>query len=95
VLEGNMPGVVTYGYDRVPGKPGRARHQSGSRQDHQAVFTEYANGTSPRAIAAALTHDGIPTPTGGAEWNHQCFVSGGGIRKGGMLGNRLYIVELT
>jgi len=94
VLEGNVPGVVTYGYDRVLGKPG----ERVINQDHakiiRRIFTEYANGTSPRQIAAKLTRDRIPTPNGGTEWNHQCFVSGGGIKKGGMLGNRLYIGEL-
>jgi site-specific DNA recombinase len=94
VLEGNVPGVVTYGYDRVPGKPGERVINEGHAAIIRREFTEYAAGISPRAIAAGLTRDGIPTPTGGTEWNHQCFVSGGGIKKGGMLGNRVYIGEL-
>src|SRR5262249_7253441 len=66
------------------------------------IFIEYAQGKSPREIAAGLTRDGIPSPsmvmpqgkkghkkqTG---WNHQ-VITGGWLRTG-ILGNRLYIGE--
>jgi site-specific DNA recombinase len=53
------------------------------------IFREYAEGTSPRAIAAGLNRDGIPSPAGGA-WYHSAFVCN---RKGGMLNQRMYIGE--
>jgi len=99
VREGMFPGTVTYGYDRVEVSPGIFKPAVRVINEQQAeivrrIFTEYANGSSPRKIAAGLTRDGIPTPGGGAEWNHQSLVSGGGKKRGGILGNRLYIGEL-
>jgi site-specific DNA recombinase len=51
------------------------------------IYTEYAEGVSPRAIAAGLNRDGIPSPAGGA-WYHSAFICN---RKGGMLNNQMYV----
>ena len=91
VSEGLFPGAVTYGYSMVPGKPAINDEQA---KIIRRIFAEYANGSSPRKIAAAFTREAIPAPSGGTEWNYQSLVSGGGKKHGGILGNRLYIGEL-
>lgn len=93
VREGKFPGAVTYGYDRVLGKPGERVINPETAEVVRRIFKEYAYGISPREIASALTRDNIPTPTGGSDWNHQTFVGGG--EKNGLIGNRLYIGEIV
>ncbi|MCG2668760.1 recombinase family protein [Bradyrhizobium sp. GCM10023182] len=93
VREGKFPGAVTYGYSRVPGKPGvREIHPEHSKVVLR-VFREYASGKTTREIAAGLTRDGILTPSGGKHWNHQTFTGGRGGKRG-MIGNQIYIGRL-
>ncbi|MGY3506315.1 recombinase family protein [Bradyrhizobium sp. USDA 4471] len=94
VLEGKMPGAVTYGYRRVLGKPGEREIDPERAKIVRRVFEEYASGKTTREIAAGLTRDNIPTPSGGKYWNHQTFTGGRGGKRG-MIGNRLYIGELV
>jgi site-specific DNA recombinase len=56
------------------------------------IFAEYAASVSPRAIAAGLSRDNIPSPRGAENWNHKTILGGG---DGGIIGNRLYIGELV
>jgi site-specific DNA recombinase len=91
--EGLMPGVVTYGYDQVPGKPGERVVNEDKAKIIRRIFAEYAGKKSPRKIAADLTRDGIPSPSGGKQWNYQNLATGGS--KTGILGNRIYIGELV
>jgi site-specific DNA recombinase len=91
VLEGKFPGSLTYGYDKVLGKPGERVINQEQATVVRRIFKEYAEGQTPREIALGLMHDGIPSPTGGKNWNHQTFAGGG---KDGLLGNRLYVGEL-
>ncbi len=94
--EGLMPGVVPYGYDAVPGKPGERMINLEKAAIIRRIFTEYANRKSPRTIAADLTREGIPSPSGGKVWNHQNLATGGSKGgKPGILGNRIYIGELV
>ena len=92
VRAGKVPGAVTYGYDLVPGRPGDRVINAAEAKVVRRIFREYADGTSPRAIALGLTNDGVPTPSGGKHWNHQTFVGGSYAR--GIIGNRMYIGEL-
>ena len=94
VREGLMPGAVPYGYDRVFGKPSERVINQERAEIIRRIFREYADGKSPRQIAAGLTRDGIPAPSGAAAWNHQSLTSGGGKARGGILGNELYIGKL-
>jgi site-specific DNA recombinase len=57
------------------------------------IFTEYANGITPRKIVAGLARDKIPSPSGSAVWNYQGIV--GGLHKRGLIHNRLYVGEVV
>jgi site-specific DNA recombinase len=93
VREGKFPGAVTYGYRLVPGKPGEREIDPVEAAIVVRVFTEYAQGRSPRAIAADLTREAVPTPSGGAAWNYTSFL--GSANRYGILQNRLYIGEIV
>lgn len=93
VKEGHVMGAVSYGYQSIPGKPGERVIHPERAAVVRRIFTEYAKGVSPADIANGLTRDNIPSPAGAREWSHQSFIGGGG--KTGLLGNRLYIGELT
>ena len=93
VNDGHVMGAVSYGYRDIPGKPGEREIYTEHATIVRRIFTEYANGVSPRAIAVGLTRDGIVSPSGEAVWSHQSFMGGGG--KSGLLGNRLYVGELV
>jgi site-specific DNA recombinase len=93
VREGLFPGAVTYGYDRVPGKPAERVINQEHAKIVRRIFTEYADGAPPREIALGLTRDCILSPSGAKEWSHQSLTTGG-AKATGILGNRLYIGEL-
>ena len=90
--EGKVPGGVTYGYARVPGKPGERVKDPAQAEIVRRIFTEYADGRPTCAIAADLTRDGIKPPKGAAMWSHQTFI-GGGLKRG-MIGNEIYAGRL-
>jgi DNA invertase Pin-like site-specific DNA recombinase len=97
---GQVPGCVAYGYRRVLGKPGEHEIDPETSKIVIRIFEEYASGRSPRAIAADLTREGIPTPASHRDirfkgltiWNNQAFV--GGRYAKGILGNRKYVGEI-
>jgi site-specific DNA recombinase len=91
--EGKIAGSVCYGYDLVPGKPGERAINKEQAAIVVRIFTEYANGVTPRQIVAGLAHDKIPSPTGSAVWNYQGIV--GGLHKRGLIHNRLYVGEVV
>lgn len=102
VRDGLIPGKVAYGYrgvvETLPN--GLTRFKPGVREiDPEKatvvlrIFQEYVGGKSPREIAAGLTRDGIPSPTGGV-WNPSKIVSGG-TRAGCLFSNELYIGRLV
>ena len=90
---GLVPGPVAYGYRAVPGKPGVREIVPSEAVIILRIFSEYAAGKSPRAIAADLARDGIPAPSGAAHWNYQIF-SGGRLR-GGIISNPIYAGKLV
>ena len=88
--EGLIPGRCAYGYDLVEHKPGVKVINRDQAKIVVRVFEEYVSGKSPRAIAADLMRDKIPSPSGTAHWNFQSIVGGMG-KKRGLIHNQLYI----
>jgi site-specific DNA recombinase len=89
--EGLIPGRVAYGYRPVPGKPGAREVHPPLAKIVRRIFREYANGVSPRAIAAGLARDGIPSPRGDKHWNYRRLLGG----SSGLLVNPLYIGKVV
>lgn len=93
VREGKMC-ALPYGYRVVPGKPNEREIDPIEAATVRRIFQQYADGMSPRAIAAALTRDGIARPNGTKDpWSHQAFI--GADVQGGMLKNRIYVGEIV
>jgi site-specific DNA recombinase len=88
-LKGLIPGPAAYGYDCVTLAGVKVINKEQSKIVIR-IFNEYVSGKSPRAIAADLMRDKIPSPSGGQFWNFQSIVGGEG-KKRGMLHNQLYI----
>lgn len=84
-----------YGYEKDPdGEKGAWRICTAEAVIIRRIFTEYASGKSPMLIAADLTRDDIPNPSGGKAWNWQAFTHGRGSERG-MIGNELYVGMLV
>ena len=99
VEAGKSGGGNSYGYDVVQTVSNDGQQQRGDRtiNEQQAtvirrIFTDYANGTSPRAIAHALNQEGIPGPSGKG-WGPST-IHGNAKRGTGILNNELYIGRL-
>ena len=95
VEAGCIPGGLSYGYRQIRTFDDRGELIRGLRevdQDQAAIvcriFAAYAAGESPRAIAAALNAEAIPSPRGGI-WRPNA-ISGHRQRGNGILHNRLY-----
>jgi len=93
--EGKIPTRPPFGYKAVPGKPGEPEIDEAQANTVRRIFREYAEGMSPRAIAAGLTRDKVESPSGGIHWNNQTFTGGGNGRKRGIISNPIYIGELV
>ena len=93
VRKGLVPGVLAYGYRLVPGKKGEREIDPDEAKIVRRIFEEYASGKPPRHIALGLTRDGIPTPSGNAEWNHNT-IAARSKERGGMIGCQLYVGKL-
>jgi site-specific DNA recombinase len=97
---GKIPGGLAYGYQL--GKPEAAAAKDiepGDRRIDEAeaevvrrIFREFADGHSPRQIAARLNREGIPGP-GGRPWG-DTSVRGQVYRGTGILNNSLYTGRL-
>ncbi len=101
VVEGKNAGGLSYGYEPVPCFDEKGQHDGSELAivPEQAavirrIFEEYAQGRSPRDIAAQLNADGIPAPRGRGEgsghWK-QNTIYGHRARGTGILNNELYI----
>jgi len=93
--DGRHAGGRTYGYRIRRELDGRGDLVRGLREiepleaEHVVeIFTRYAGGESPRAIAAALNLAGVPGPSGGM-WNAST-INGNAKRGNGVLHNELY-----
>jgi site-specific DNA recombinase len=117
VLAGRSTGGRTYGYKSEPIYDGTRKDAYGRPEiigatrvvDPEAaevvrrIFTMYAEGTSPRRIAARLNADGIPSP--GSAWRRKTrrtdgkwlasTIHGDPKRGSGILNNPLYVGQLV
>jgi site-specific DNA recombinase len=94
-LKGRIPGGRAYGYDVLPAGPdgaGERRINSGEATVVQRIFTLFAAGTSPRAIAKQLNAEGVPGPDG-RDWR-DTTIRGQLDRGTGLLNNALYAGRL-
>ena len=93
--EGRHAGGWVYGYRTKREFDAAGQLAPGLREIHEAeaevvrhVFTQYAAGLSPRAIAAKLNERSIAAPCSGP-WNAST-ISGNAARGNGLLHNQLY-----
>ena len=82
--------ALCYGYKRIESEEGLNR----AIEEEQAnvvrrIFSEFAFGKSPHAIALGLNADRMPAPNGGT-WD-ATTIRGNAVRQEGILRNRLYI----
>ena len=100
VEAGKSGGGICYGYDVVKLHDAAGERIRGEREIDEAeaeivrrIFQEFAQGTSPRAIARRLNEDGIPGPKGKL-WTDS-VLRGHAKRGTGLLNNELYIGRLV
>ncbi len=100
VRQGRSGGGLCYGYDVVKEHDAAGDRIAGGRRINPAeagivrrIFTEFAAGKSPRAIAKALNAEGIPGPRG-RPWG-DTTIRGHHTRRTGILHNELYIGRLV
>ena len=100
VEAGMSGGGNSYGYDVVRRLGDDGQPVTGERTINEAeadvirrIFTEFAAGASPKAIARSLNDDGIPGPRGKL-WRDTA-IRGHRIRGTGLLNNELYVGRLV
>jgi len=100
VEAGKSGGGNSYGYQVVRAFGADGAPVAGDRQIKPAeadtvrrIFTDFANGKSPRAIAHVLNREQLPGPRGAA-WG-QSTINGNAERGTGILNNELYIGRLV
>ena len=91
-LQGKVPGGKAYGYDLVTAAAGERQINPVEAEIVSRIFTEFANGNSPRAIAKRLNAEGVPGP-GGRPWG-DTTIRGQAERGTGVLNNALYVGRL-
>jgi hypothetical protein len=84
-LQGKVPGGKAYGYDLVTAATGERQINPVEAAIVSRIFTEFANGHSPRAIAKRLNAEGVPGP-GGRPWG-DTTIRGQAERGTGLLNN--------
>jgi site-specific DNA recombinase len=84
---GLATGAKLYGYVSAPG--GALAIVETEAQIVRRIFTEYATGRTPRAIAEGLNAEHIPSPRGGP-WNAST-INGSRQRANGVLNTELYV----
>ena len=99
VRQGSSGGGLCYGYDVVKKIDDRGERIRGERLINSGeaaiirrIFSAFAGGSSPRAIAKKLNAEGIPGP-GGRAWS-DTTIRGHHTRRTGLLRNALYVGRL-
>jgi site-specific DNA recombinase len=91
-LQGKVPGGKAYGYDLVTNATGERQINSVEAAVVRRIFTEFANGQSPRAIAKQLNAEDVAGPDG-RPWG-DTTIRGQVERGTGLLNNALYVGRL-
>tara|TARA_X000000950_G_scaffold203710_1_gene245200 strand:- start:24 stop:1640 length:1617 start_codon:yes stop_codon:yes gene_type:complete len=94
VKDGLHAGGRAYGYQAIDGKKGELEIIPAEADTVRRIFTAYAAGTTPRAIAKELNAEGIAPPRGARQWNAST-IAGNAKRGTGILNNRIYIGEIV
>jgi DNA invertase Pin-like site-specific DNA recombinase len=92
VLAGKSAGGIGFGYRVQAGSVGERDVVEHEALIVRRTFEYFAKGTSPRAIAKILNHEGVPGP-GGRTWR-ETTIRGQFDRGTGLLNNELYIGRL-
>jgi site-specific DNA recombinase len=93
VDSGLSAGSIGFGYRVHPTEKGKRLIHDGEAAVVKRIFTEYAEGQSPRALAAKLNNEEVPGPKG-REWG-DTTIRGQIDRGTGLLNNELYIGRLV
>jgi site-specific DNA recombinase len=91
-LQGKVPGGKAYAYNLVTAATGERQINPVEAAIVCRIFTEFANGHSPRAIAKQLNAEGVPGPDG-RPWG-DTTIRGQAERGTGLLNNALYVGRL-
>jgi DNA invertase Pin-like site-specific DNA recombinase len=91
-LAGKIPGGRAYGYALVDGQAGERLIDPPEAAVVRRIFSDFAAGKSPRAIARGLNSAGVPGP-GGREWC-DTTIRGQPERGTGILNNAIYVGRL-
>jgi DNA invertase Pin-like site-specific DNA recombinase len=91
-LQGKLPGGKAYGYDVVAPGTGERRINALEARIVSRIFREFADGSSPCAIAKRLNLESIPGPEG-RPWG-DTTIRGQADRGTGILNNALYAGRL-
>ncbi len=93
VGKGLNAGGLTYGYEPVPGDPGKRMIVEAEAEVVRRIFRDYVDGRTPRDIAHDLNAERIAPPRGRA-WNAST-INGNMQRGNGILNNELYAGRLV
>jgi site-specific DNA recombinase len=93
VGQGLNAGGLAYGYEPVPGDPGKRMIVEAEAEIVRRIFREYIDGRTPSDIAHDLNADQISPPRG-RSWNAST-INGNSQRGTGLLNNELYAGRLV
>lgn len=96
IEQGRSGGGLCYGYKAIAAPDGQPGGRATVEQEAaivRRIFSSFAVGKSPRAIAAELNRDNIPGP-GGRPWG-DTTIRGHALRGTGILRNELYVGRLV
>jgi site-specific DNA recombinase len=88
LAQGQRAGGLPYGYRAIPGRPGEHEIEPAEAAIVLRIFQSYADGMSPRDIAAALNAEAA-MPSRGRAWNAST-IHGSAKRASGMICNEVY-----
>ncbi|WP_395664844.1 recombinase family protein [Methylocella sp.] len=92
VRSGRHAGGRAYGYRPMAGKRGELEIVAAEAAVVRRIFSAYADGATPRAIAGELNREGMPPR--GERWNAST-INGSAHRRNGLLHNEIYVGRIV